>query len=48
MGLPSNVAALRVQLLTALIAGEVSDAAHCVKGVVTVLGPAFYECKPVL
>ena len=31
-----------------VIAGEVSDAAHCVEGVVTVRGPAFYECKPVL
>jgi hypothetical protein len=31
-----------------VIAGEVSDPAHCVEGVVTVRGPDFYECKPVL
>jgi hypothetical protein len=31
-----------------VVAGEVSDPAHCVEGVVTVRGPAFYECKPVL
>jgi hypothetical protein len=31
-----------------VIAGEVTDPAHCVEGVVTVRGPDFYECKPVL
>jgi hypothetical protein len=31
-----------------VVAGEVSDPAHCVEGVVTVRGPAFYDCKPVL
>jgi hypothetical protein len=31
-----------------VVAGEVTDAAHCVEGVVTVRGPTFYECKPVL
>jgi hypothetical protein len=31
-----------------VIAGEVTDLAHCVEGVVTVRGLAFYECKPVL
>jgi len=31
-----------------VVAGEVTDPAHCVEGVVTVRGPAFYECKPVL
>jgi hypothetical protein len=29
-----------------LIAGEITDPAHCVEGVATVRGPAFYECKP--
>jgi hypothetical protein len=24
----------------------VTDPAHCVEGVATVRGPAFYECKP--
>jgi hypothetical protein len=31
-----------------VVAGEVTDPAHCVEGVVTVRGPAYYECKPVL
>jgi hypothetical protein len=31
-----------------VIAGEVTDPAHCVEGVVTFRGPEFYECKPVL
>jgi hypothetical protein len=31
-----------------VVAGEVTDSAHCVEGVVTVRGPAYYECKPVL
>jgi hypothetical protein len=31
-----------------VIAGEVTDLAHCVEGVVTVRGLTFYECKPVL
>jgi hypothetical protein len=31
-----------------VIAGEVTDPAHCVEGAVTVRGLAFYECKPVL
>jgi hypothetical protein len=31
-----------------VIAGEVTDLGHCVEGVVTVRGLAFYECKPVL
>jgi hypothetical protein len=31
-----------------VVAGEVSNPAHCVEGVVTVRGPAFYDCKPVL
>jgi hypothetical protein len=31
-----------------VIAGEVTDPAHCVEGVVTVRGPAYTECKPVL
>jgi hypothetical protein len=31
-----------------VIAGEVTDPAHCVEGVVTFRGPDFYECKPVL
>jgi hypothetical protein len=31
-----------------VVAGEVTDAAHCVEGVVTGRGPTFYECKPVL
>jgi len=31
-----------------VVAGEVTDPAHCVEGVATVRGPAFYECKPVL
>jgi len=30
-----------------VIAGEVTDPAHCVEGVATVRGPVFYECKPV-
>jgi hypothetical protein len=29
-----------------VVAGEVTDPAHCVEGVATVRGPAFYECKP--
>jgi hypothetical protein len=29
-----------------VIAGEVTDPAHCVEGVATVRGPVFYECKP--
>jgi hypothetical protein len=29
-----------------VIAGAVTDPAHCVEGVATVRGPAFYECKP--
>jgi len=28
-----------------VVAGEVTDPAHCVEGVATVRGPAFYECK---
>ena len=31
-----------------VVAGEVTDPAHCVEGVATVRGPVFYECKPVL
>jgi hypothetical protein len=31
-----------------VVAGEVADPAHCVEGVATTRGPAFYECKPVL
>ena len=31
-----------------VVAGEVTDPAHCVEGVATVHGPVFYECKPVL
>jgi hypothetical protein len=31
-----------------VVAGEVSDPAHCVEGVTTVRGLAFNECKPVL
>ena len=31
-----------------VVAGEVTDPAHCVEGVATVRGPEFYECKPVL
>lgn len=31
-----------------VVAGEVTDPAHCVEGVVTVRGPSYYECKPVL
>jgi hypothetical protein len=31
-----------------VVAGEVTDPAHCVEGVATIRGPAFYECKPVL
>jgi hypothetical protein len=29
-----------------VVAGAVTDPAHCVEGVATVRGPAFYECKP--
>jgi hypothetical protein len=29
-----------------LVAGEVTDPAHCVEGVATPRGPVFYECKP--
>jgi hypothetical protein len=28
-----------------IVAGEVTDPAHCVEGVATVRGPVFYECK---
>ena len=28
-----------------VVAGEVTDPAHCVEGLATVRGPAFYECK---
>jgi hypothetical protein len=31
-----------------VVAGEVTDPAHCVEGVATVRGLAFYECKPLL
>jgi hypothetical protein len=31
-----------------VVAGEVTDPAHCVEGVATVRGPVFYECKPML
>jgi hypothetical protein len=31
-----------------VVAGEVTDPAHCVEGVATVRGPVSYECKPVL
>jgi hypothetical protein len=31
-----------------VVAGEVTDPAHCVEGIATVRGPVFYECKPVL
>jgi hypothetical protein len=31
-----------------VVAGEVTDPAHCVEGVATIRGPAFYECKPLL
>jgi hypothetical protein len=31
-----------------VVAGEVTDPAHCVEGVATVRGVVFYECKPVL
>jgi hypothetical protein len=30
------------------VAGEVTDPAHCVEGVVTVRGPAYTEFKPLL
>jgi hypothetical protein len=29
-----------------VVAGEVTDPAHCVDGVATARGPVFYECKP--
>ena len=29
-----------------LVAGEVTDPAHCVEGVAKPRGPVFYECKP--
>jgi hypothetical protein len=31
-----------------VVAGEVTDPTHCVEGVATVRGSAFYECQPVL
>ena len=31
-----------------VVAGEVTDPAHCVEGVTTVRGLVFYQCKPVL
>jgi hypothetical protein len=31
-----------------VVAGEVTDLAHCVEGVTTVRGLVFYQCKPVL
>jgi hypothetical protein len=31
-----------------IVAGEVTDPAHCVEGVTTVRGQVFNECKPVL
>jgi hypothetical protein len=39
---------LGAQAYDFVIAGEVTDPAHCVEGIVTVRGLAFYECKPVL
>jgi hypothetical protein len=36
------------QVYDFVVAGEVTDPAHCVEGVSTVRGPVFYECKPVL
>jgi hypothetical protein len=34
------------QVYDFVVAGEVTDPAHCVEGVATVRGPVFYECKP--
>jgi hypothetical protein len=39
---------LGTQAYDFVVAGEVTDPAHCVEGVTTVRGPAFNECKPVL
>jgi hypothetical protein len=34
------------QVYDFVVAGEVTDPAHCVEGVATARGPVFYECKP--
>ena len=39
---------LGAQAYDFIVAGEVTDPAHCVEGVTTVRGQVFNECKPVL
>ena len=39
---------LGAQAYDLIVAGEVTDPAHCVEGVTTVRGQVFNECKPVL